>query len=104
MKPTRTSANNGCRRPGRWRVSSPTQATARGARSELDRKPLLRGQISELGEVLALLVVARRKLEQPGRGAAQDAVLGLLRDELEIEDRARQIEVPVRIVGRVEQL
>src|SRR4029077_16012275 len=104
MKPTRTSANNGCRRPGRWRVSSPTRATARDARGERDRKPPLGRDVAELREVLALLLVARRKLEQPGRGAAQDVVLGLLRDEFEIEDRARQVEVPVRIVGRIEQL
>src|ERR1700730_18059078 len=61
-------------------------------------------EITEPLEVALLLVGARGQLEQPGRGPAEDVVLGLLREEGQIPDPARQLEVPVRIVGRVEQL
>src|SRR5215216_1113080 len=44
------------------------------------------------------------ELEQLGRGAAEDVALGWLLEEREIIDRARQVEVPVRIVGRPHQL
>src|SRR5262245_65990859 len=62
------------------------------------------GEIAEPLEVLLLLLVARRQLEQARRGAAQDVVLGLLRQELQVVDGCGQIEVPVWIVRRVEQL
>src|SRR5262249_29791909 len=59
---------------------------------------------AEAREVRLLLVVARRQLEQARRGAAQDVVLALFRHERQVPDAARQIEVPVRIVGGVEQM
>src|SRR6266508_4823901 len=62
------------------------------------------GEVAELLQVLFLLLVARRQLEQARRGAAEDVVLRLLGQEGLIVDRCRQIEVPVRIVRRVEQL
>ena len=61
-------------------------------------------EIAELLQILFLLLVARRKLEQPRGGAAEDVVLALLRQERQVPDRRRQIEIPVRIVGGVEQL
>src|SRR5262245_51219606 len=60
--------------------------------------------IAEPRQVCPLLVVARRQLEQAGGGAAEDAVLGLFRQERQVPDAAGQVEVPVRIVRRVEQL
>src|SRR5690242_16361373 len=60
--------------------------------------------VAELDQVFLLLLVARRQLEQARRGAAKDVVLGLLRKERQVGDRRRQVEVPVRIVGGVEQL
>src|SRR3954471_19712487 len=62
------------------------------------------GVVAELDQVFFLLLVARRKLEQPRRGAAKNVVLGLLRQERQIVDRARQVEVPMRIVRSIEQL
>src|SRR5262252_6368665 len=62
------------------------------------------GQIAEPLEVLFLLLVARRQLEQARRGAAQDVVLGLLRQELQIVDGRGQVEVPMRIIRGVEEL
>src|SRR4029079_659694 len=62
------------------------------------------GMIAELDQVFLLLLVARRQLEQARRGAAKDVVLGLLREERQVVDRRGQVEVPVRIVRRVEQL
>src|SRR4029077_5059329 len=61
-------------------------------------------EIAEFLEVLLLLVVARRQLEQPRRGAAENVVLGLLRQEGQVVDRARQVEIPVRVIRGVEQL
>src|SRR4051812_34975162 len=61
-------------------------------------------EIAELLEVRFLRLVARRQLEQPRRGAAQDVVLGLLRQELQVVDGRGQVEVPVRVVRRVEEL
>src|SRR3954468_18004855 len=57
-----------------------------------------RGVIAELDQVFFLLLVARRKLEQPRRGAAENVVLGLLRQERQIVDRRRQVEIPMRVV------
>jgi hypothetical protein len=39
------------------------------------------GEIAEFLEIRLLRLVARRQLEQPRRGATQDIVLGLLRQE-----------------------
>src|SRR5262249_58312896 len=66
----------------------------------------LRGgrKVAELLEVRFLRLVARRQLEQARRGAAQDVVLGLLRQELQVVDRRGQIEVPMRVVRRVKEL
>src|ERR1700730_377823 len=61
-------------------------------------------KIAEPLQILLLLLRARRQLEQTGRVAAENVVLGLLRQERQVPDPARQVEVPVRIVGRVEQL
>src|SRR5262249_33670607 len=63
-----------------------------------------RGEIAEPLEVLFLLLVARRQLEQARRGAAEDVVLRLLRQERQVRDGRGQIEVPVRIVRGVHQL
>src|SRR5215510_5912422 len=59
-------------------------------------------QVAEPLEVLLLLLVAWRQLEQAGRGAAQDVVLGLFRQELQVVDGRGQVEVPVRIIRGVE--
>src|SRR4029078_11995222 len=64
----------------------------------------LGGWIAEFLEVRFLLVVARRQLEQSRRSAAENIVLGLLRQERQIVDRARQVEIPVRIVRGIQQL
>src|SRR5262249_17061707 len=65
---------------------------------------LRRGRIVPvLDQVLFLLLVARRQLEQARRGGAENVVFGLLGQERQVVDRARQVEVPVRIVGGVEQ-
>ena len=58
-----------------------------------------RGEVAELLQARLLRLVARRQLEQPRRGAAEDVVLGLFRQERQVADRRRQVEVPVRIVG-----
>src|SRR3954447_25269637 len=42
------------------------------------------GEIAELLQVLFLLLVARRQLEQARRGAAEDVVLGLFREERQV--------------------
>src|SRR5712691_846839 len=42
------------------------------------------GEIAEFDHVLFLLLVARRQLEQARRGAAEDVVLALLRDERQV--------------------
>src|SRR5262245_2511006 len=60
--------------------------------------------IAEPREVRPLLIVTRRQLEQASGGAAEDVVLGLFRQERQVPDAAGQVEVPVRIVRRVEQL
>src|SRR5215212_1571320 len=44
------------------------------------------------------------KLEQLGCGAAEDVALGGLLEERQIVDCARQIEIPVRVIGRPHQL
>src|SRR5262249_1842579 len=44
------------------------------------------GEIAEPLEVLFLFLVARRQLEQARRGAAEDVVLGLLREEGQVVD------------------
>src|SRR5580692_12948453 len=44
------------------------------------------GEIAELLQVRLLLLVARRQLEQARRGAAEDVVLGLLRQERQVVD------------------
>src|SRR4029450_10014825 len=62
------------------------------------------GEIAEPLEVLALLLVTRRQLEQPRGGAAENVVLGLLREERQVVDRRGQIEIPVRIIRRVKEL
>src|ERR1700724_966154 len=61
-------------------------------------------EIAESLQIFFLLFVARRQLEQPRGGAAQNVVLTLLRQERQVPDRRRQIEIPVRIIGGVEQL
>src|SRR5262249_20275702 len=62
------------------------------------------GEIAEPLQVLFLLVVARRQLEQARRRAAENIVLGLLRQERQVPDRRRQVEIPMRIVRRIEEL
>src|SRR5262245_43342557 len=59
------------------------------------------GEVAELLQVLFLLLVARRQLEQPGCGAAQDVVLRLFAQERQVVDRRGQVEVPVRVVRGV---
>src|SRR6187200_2993552 len=61
-------------------------------------------EIAEAAEVLFLLLVARRQLVQARGVAAEDVVLGLLREERQVPDRRRQVEIPMRIVGGVEEL
>ena len=56
-------------------------------------------EIAKSFQILFLLRVARRELEEPRRGAAEDVVLALLRKERQVPDGRRQIEIPVRIVG-----
>src|SRR5262249_40256529 len=63
-----------------------------------------RCQIAKAQKVLFLLGVARRQLEQPRRGATENIVLGLFRQERQVPDRRRQVEVPVRIVRGIEKL
>src|ERR1700730_6600537 len=60
--------------------------------------------VAELDQILFLLLVARLQLEQARRGAAEDVVLALLGEERQVVDGRRQIEVPMRIVGRVEEM
>src|SRR5215510_14522140 len=69
-----------------------------------DRKPASwsRRQIAVPDQVLLLLLVARRQLEQARCGAAKDVVLRSLREKGDVPDRAWQIEIPVRIIGGVE--
>src|SRR5262245_27728464 len=62
------------------------------------------GEIAELLQVLLLLLVARRQLEEARRGAAKNVVLRLLGQERQVQNGARQIEIPVWIVRRIEQL
>src|SRR5947208_11578690 len=66
----------------------------------------LRGgrEIAELLEIRFLRLVAWRQLEQARRGAAHDVVLALLRHERQVPDGCGQVEVPVWIVRRGEQL
>ena len=46
----------------------------------------------------------RLEVEDALRVAAEDVALGLLAEERQVVDRARQVHVPMRIVGRVEEL
>src|SRR5690349_13396600 len=48
-----------------------------------------RCEIAEAAEILFLLFVARRQLEQPRGVAAEDVVLGLLGEERQVVDRRR---------------
>src|SRR5262249_23613565 len=75
-------------------------ARVRDARLHLRR----RGVIPVLYQVLFLLLVARRQLEQARGGAAEDVVLALLGEERQVVDRRRQVEIPVRVVRGVEQV
>src|SRR6202012_5583978 len=79
-------------------TSAPCGITAAEACSPSRR---VGGEIAELLQVGLLLLVARRQLEQARGGAAEDVVLGLLRQERQVVDGRRQVEVPVRIVRRV---
>src|SRR5439155_5425674 len=65
---------------------------------------LSRGQIPELLQVLFLLLVPWRQIKQSRRGAAEDVVLGLLGEERQVVDGRGQIEVPVRVVRRIQKL
>src|SRR5215471_21719820 len=88
------------RRAARVDLSPPAgrgKGTARGQPQSCHR------QIPEPLQILPLLLVARGELEQPCGGAAENIVLGPLGEERQIVDRARQVEVPVRIVGGIEQ-
>src|ERR1700730_16635436 len=80
---------------------APCGITAAGALSPSRRGG---GEIAELLQICLLLLVARRQLEQARRGAAEDVVLGLLRQERQVVDGRRQIKIPVRIVGGVKEL
>src|SRR5262249_51318740 len=55
--------------------------------------------IAEPAQILLLPLVARRKLEQPRSGAAKNVVLRLLGEKRQVPDTARQVEVPMRIIG-----
>ena len=59
---------------------------------------VLRRQVSIFLQVRLLGGVARGQLEQPRGGAAEDVVLALLREERQVIDHGRQVEVPVWIV------
>src|SRR5262249_54014667 len=74
--------------------------------SHLPRTTVLCGrrQIAEARQILFLLLVTRRQLEQPRRGAAENVVLGFFRQERQVPDRRRQVEIPVRIVRRIKEL
>src|SRR5262245_29734777 len=89
------------------RIENKTASRLPGRRSGLTPLSLCLGgggQIAELLQVGLLLLVARRQLEQARRGAAQDVVLRLLRQELQVVDGRGQVEIPVRVVRRVEEL
>ena len=60
-----------------------------------------RHEISESLQIGALRLAARLESEQAGCGAAEDVVFCLFGKEGEVPDRARQVEIPVRIVGSV---
>src|SRR4029077_5640476 len=61
-------------------------------------------QITEAFKIVFLLLIARRQLEQPRRGAAENIVLALFRQERQVPDRRRQVEIPVRIIRRIKEL
>src|SRR5436305_8479286 len=63
-----------------------------------------RREIAEPLEIGLLLRAARRQLEQAGRVAAENVVLGLLREKRQVPDPARHVEIPVRVIRGVEQL
>src|SRR5271155_3774827 len=73
-------------------------------RAPLPRVAASSHEVAESLEVAALRLVARRQLEQARRGAAEDIVLCPLGQERQVPDRARQVEVPVRIVRCVQKL
>src|SRR5215204_6660454 len=65
---------------------------------------LLSYDVTKLSELILLRLAARLEPEQASSGAAQDVVLGLLAQEWQVVNRRGQVEVPVRIVGRVHEL
>src|SRR5262245_43835642 len=77
----------------------PRHSRTRGPEAYHHRVTVVSGS-GHLGE----LARADVELEQLDRVAAEDVALGLLFQERQVVDRRRQVEVPVRIVGRIEQL
>src|SRR5262245_30148057 len=89
---------------GGWAPSKRRERGAhRASRTCSDLPAESRSRIAEPLQILPLLLIARRQLEQARGGAAQDVVLGLLRQKRQVPDPARHVEIPVRIVGGVKQ-
>src|SRR5215469_5183103 len=84
-------------------VRSTPQAREGDDRSRRRNNSSSRGVVAEPDEILFLLIVTRFQLGQARRGAAEDVVLSLLREKWQVIDSRRQVEVPVRIVGGVEE-
>src|SRR5262249_53462259 len=82
-------------RPARQKTMPGTRPGVAQESRRSGKRSRRRGVVPVLDQVLFLLLVARRQLEQARRGAAEDVVLGLLRQERQVVDGARQVEVPV---------
>src|SRR5262245_12240207 len=97
----------------RWRVVSNSSIVS--ARGPLEgnsiqylphdgRASARSNSLSGVDRLTVLVVLPGLKVEQLGGVAAQDVALGLFGQERQVVDRRRQIEVPVRVVGREAQL